>query len=206
LTAVFLTLIGQEGIFYHTLGDEIWGLSCISHRPGGNMNCGDNNKDWDSHDDGKTIFCEVLDNGKLPCKAHQTDAGFDLFAAEDLVIRSGQITRTLLDIRLHLPKDTYVEFVSKSGLGLSGLLIFASVIDEEYRGVPSVVCTNLTSKTDTFYGKEILVPGEPIVIKKGQKIAQMIPYPFSTNYRVEQVQKVSSDTSRSENGFGSSGK
>jgi dUTPase len=66
--------------------------------------------------------------------------------------------------------------------------------------------TNLSYNRDHFYGKEVLIPGEPIQIKKGQKIAQGIIHPFGKIYRIQQVLHISTETCRGEGGFGSSGK
>ena len=141
--------------------------------------------------DSYQIDVEVLENGYLPIKAHQTDAGIDLFVTEDVTITQGNITKHPLNIRLKLPKGTYMEITSKSGLGLKGLLVYAGIIDEEYRGIPHVICTNLTDKS--------------IILKKGQKIAQMIPHPFSSEYYINRIDKIDLDTNRGTGGFGSSG-
>jgi dUTP pyrophosphatase len=140
------------------------------------------------------IEVEVLENGKLPTKAHPSDAGIDVYATEDIYIQPGQVMKHPLNIRMKLPTSCYLEITSKSGLGAKGLLVYAGVIDPAYRGIPHVVMCNL----NTF-------DNIPIYIKKGEKLAQMIPYPFSTLYYVEQVDHVSTDTDRAEGGFGSSG-
>lgn len=158
--------------------------------------------EWDDN----TILCEVMEDGKLPIKAHITDAGFDLFATSDIEVRAGEIVKHPLNIRLQLLPGTYMEITSKSGLGSKGLLVYAGIIDESYRGIPHVVMTNLCYSEDHFYGKTILSPGEPIIIKKGQKVAQGIIHPFGKPYKIIQVLHVSTDTSRGEGGFGSSGR
>jgi len=149
------------------------------------------------------IKCEVLDGGTLPCKAHATDAGFDVFATSDFVIYPGQVMKHPLNIRLQLPANTYASIESKSGLGAKGLLVFAGVIDQNYRGIPHVVMTNLRSADEQ--GAWLSLDESKIVIKKGQKLAQLIPYPFSTTYYVTQVDTVDTNTDRATGGFGSSG-
>ncbi len=137
------------------------------------------------------IDVEVLEGGMLPTKAHKTDAGFDLYASEDVTLIRGQITKHPLNIKLKLPANTYARIETKSGLGSRGMLVYAGIIDEEYRGIPHVVCTLLTP--------------DPLIIKKGQKIAQLIMEPYSPKFIMQQVESVSIDTSRSSGGFGSSG-
>src|ERR1035438_5414902 len=80
------------------------------------------------------IEVEILGDGKLPYKANPTDAGFDLFATSDITIFPGQVQKHPLNIRLKLPRGTWGEITSKSGLGSRGLLVYAGVIDQEYRG------------------------------------------------------------------------
>ena len=145
----------------------------------------------------KEMYCievEVLDGGKLPFKAHATDAGFDLFATSDIEIIPGQIMKHPLNIKMKLPRGTYAQIESKSGLGSKGLLVYAGVIDESYRGVPHVVGANLN-----------IHEGKPIVIKAGQKLAQMTMRPHANEYFIEQVESVDTNTDRGEGGFGSSG-
>lgn len=147
------------------------------------------------------IQVEVLPGGKLPHKANSTDAGFDVFATEDITIYPGEVLKHPLNIRMKIPTGCYLSIESKSGLGARGLLVFAGVIDEGYRGIPHVVMTNLLY-TEYKCGDMV---NQPIVIRKGDKLAQIIPFPFSTAYFMTQVESVDTDTSRSTGGFGSSG-
>ncbi len=141
------------------------------------------------------ILCELVGiHSTLPTKAHETDAGFDLYATSDITIQPGEIVKHPLNIRLQLPYGTWAEIASKSGLGSKGLLVFAGVIDEGYRGIPHVIMTNLNHKD-----------GVPIEIKQYQKIAQLIMSPFHHNYEMEQAFSISSNTSRGSGGFGSTG-
>lgn len=146
------------------------------------------------------IKCEVLEGGTLPCKAHASDAGFDVFATDDITIYPGQVQKHPLNIKLEIPSGAYVSIESKSGLGAKGLLVYAGVIDQNYRGVPHVVMSNIKLTADDGSTNSL-----PLVIKKGQKLAQLIPYPFTTAYQVRQVESVGETTDRGSGGFGSSG-
>jgi dUTP pyrophosphatase len=110
-----------------------------------------------------------------------------------------------LNIRLELPPGTWAEITSKSGLGARGLLVYAGVIDQAYRGIPHVVFTNLWMIHGLDEDGIPLMRTQPIVIKKGEKLAQMILSPYSDNFYLTQVESVSTDTDRSTEGFGSSG-
>jgi len=140
------------------------------------------------------IEVELLVDGKLPFKAHKTDAGFDLFATREIYIAQGQIIKHPLNIKMKLPKGTYAQITSKSGLGSKGLLVFAGIIDESYRGIPHVVCTNLNSDNNGL-----------IKIEKDQKLAQLIMHSYNSNYYMVEVESISDDTVRGSSGFGSSG-
>lgn len=137
------------------------------------------------------IKVEVLDGGQMPYKAHKSDAGYDLIASEDVTFSQGEVMKHPLNIKMCLPKGTYAHIKGKSGLGSKGLSLLAEIVDENYRGIPHIVAT--------------CVVDSPIIIKKGQKIAQLIMHPFSPNYSMVQVDSVDDDTDRGAGGFGSSG-
>jgi len=150
------------------------------------------------------IEVEILENGRLPSKAHTSDAGFDLFATEDVALHPGEVKKHPLNIKLKLPKGTWAEITTKSGLGSKGQLVYAGVIDQEYRGVIHVIMTNLNLVEKDCNGV-LTECQEPILIKKGQKIAQLIMNPYSDQYYMTQVDKVNTDTTRGAGGFGSTG-
>ncbi len=144
---------------------------------------------------------EVLEDGKLPTKAHATDAGWDLYATCDIHLYPGQVIRHPLNIKLKLPRSSWAEITTKSGLGSKGQLVYAGVIDEAYRGVPHVVMTNVMHVNER--GMRM---NDPLIIKKGEKVAQLIMNPYSSSYFITQVDKVDTNTDRGAGGFGSSGK
>jgi dUTP pyrophosphatase len=150
------------------------------------------------------IEVEVLDGGKLPTKAHLTDAGFDVFATSDVLIYPGQIIKHPLNIKMALPANSWARIETKSGLGSKGMLVFAGVVDEGYRNIPHVIATNLATTTDDENGN-MTFNQTPIMIKKGEKIAQITMEPHSTSFFMVQVDRVDINTSRGEGGFGSSG-
>jgi dUTP pyrophosphatase len=151
------------------------------------------------------IEVEVLGDGKLPSKKHKSDAGWDLYATSDIQIYPGQVLKHPLNIKMKLPKGTWCEITSKSGLGAQGLLVFAGVIDEEYRGIPHVVMSNIWIIKELDDEGCPLMRIEPIVIKKHEKLAQLIMNPYSSEFYIEQVESVDTDTARSTGGFGSTG-
>lgn len=159
------------------------------------------------------IEVKVEEGGKLPSKVRKTDAGFDVYATEDVTLHPGQSHKMPLNIRLKLPEGTYAEITTKSGLGSKGHLVRAGIIDEEYRGIVHVIHSNVaTNFPFTLHedGRDLtdnsnFTRPQPIEIKKGQKVAQMIIHPYSTEYFIEEVSEMDMNTSRGEGGFGSTG-
>lgn len=130
--------------------------------------------------------------GQLPFKKNITDAGFDLITPYDVEIPFGKIVKVPLNIRMQLPSGSWARIETKSGLGSKGMLVYAGVIDQGYRGVPHVIMTNLNE-------------GTVIKVKAGQKLAQMTMNPHNLEFYIEQVESVDTDTVRGEGGFGSTG-
>lgn len=157
-------------------------------------------------DDAFKIEVKVEADGKLPSKVRFTDAGFDLFATEDIALYPGQSGKTPLNIRLKLPQNTYAEITTKSGLGSRGHAVRAGIIDEEYRGVINVIHSNVALIEGLDPDGLPLMFTAPLIIKKGEKIAQLIMHPYNNAYFIEEVEDMDMNTSRGEGGFGSTGK
>lgn len=152
------------------------------------------------------INVKVEEGGKTPFKVNKTDAGFDLYATEDINILPGQVRKTPLNIRLELPKSTWANVVSKSGLGAKGLLVYAGVIDQEYRGIVHVIMSNINVIQGLDSDGFPLMNTDPIVIKKGEKCAQLIMSPYTDQYYMNEVEELDLNTARGTGGFGSTGK
>lgn len=124
----------------------------------------------------------------MPTKAHTTDAGFDIYSAEDVVIQPKQRKTVCTGISLQMP-DNYAGLIwPRSGLSVKkGLDVLAGVIDSGYRG-EIMVCLYNTSF-------------EAVKIKHGDKIAQII---FQEVPCVSMIPMATLDSSqRGDNGFGS---
>jgi dUTP pyrophosphatase len=133
---------------------------------------------------------------KIPTKAHESDAGFDLYSDEEKIIPPMSRATVHTGIAIQIPeipesnKDIYVRIAPRSGLSVkSGIDIFAGVIDREYIG-ELIICMFNSSK-------------EEFKVNKGDKIAQMIPTLIYKDNLLE-VQELE-ETRRGEKGFGSSG-
>lgn len=158
------------------------------------------------YSDAYRIEVKVEVDGKLPHKVRVSDAGFDLFATEDIKLYPGQSGKTPLNVRLKLPLNTYAEITTKSGLGSKGHSVRAGIIDEEYRGVINVIHSNVALIAGLDQDGLPLMNTEPLIIKKGDKLAQLIVHPYNKQYFIEEVQDIDMNTSRGEGAFGSTGK
>ena len=91
----------------------------------------------------------MLDDGaKMPNRAHDTDAGLDLFSRETKVIpaRGSAIFDT--GVHIELPQNTVGFLKSKSGLNVKHGILSEGVIDVGYTG--SIVA-KLYNNSDTDY-------------------------------------------------------
>jgi len=126
---------------------------------------------------------------KLPLRAHEGDAGYDLSCLEGFELKPQQRKLIKTGIKIAIPQNFYGRIAPRSGLALKfGIDVMAGVIDSNYRGEIGVVLINLSSE-DVFF-------------EKGEKIAQLI---------IENCQKVDwlktedlEETERNSKGYGSS--
>jgi dUTP pyrophosphatase len=129
----------------------------------------------------------------LPSYAHAGDAGMDLYAAEDAVLRPGERALVATGIAVAIPEGFAGFVLPRSGSaihrGLS-LVNAPGLIDSHYRGEVKVVAINLD-------------PRDPIVISRGDKVAQLVIQPVVLAELLEVAEL--DETARGEGGFGSTG-
>ena len=147
------------------------------------------------------LFIQILDedNATVPTRENLTDAGLDLYAAEDVLIErikpdyNDDDHRVLVStgIACEIPPGLGLFLWDRSGLSVKhGIHRVAGVIDSSYRGEIKVALVNLTS--------------DPYQIHKGDKIAQGVLAPII----IPRIRIVSdlSESKRGKKGFGSSGR
>ena len=133
----------------------------------------------------------VLDSGAVaPTRAHDTDAGLDLYSMEDVTLIAGRSAIIHTGVHIQLPHGYGGLLVSKSGLNVLHDITSTGLIDEGYTGEIVVKLYNHGS--------------ENYNIKKGDKITQLVLIPVAYE-DVEIVDSLDS-SERGSNGFGSSGK
>ena len=147
-------------------------------------------------------FIKIHPNAKIPKAAHEKgDAGFDLFAVEDITLLNGEVTIVTTGLQLADAPETYnteyyLDVRSRSGLSRKLIFPVTGTVDVDYRGVVGVVLANL--------GKE------PYHVKAGERIAQMVIQKIFANssftdVTFEETDQITS-TERGDAGYGSSGR
>ena len=133
----------------------------------------------------------MLDQGAvMPTRAHDTDAGLDLYAMEGGVIPACGSASFDTGVHCAIPKGYVGLLTSKSGLMSNDEITSRGTIDADYRGSIQAILFNHSHK--------------PVRIETGQKITQMVILPIITPEPVL-ADKLEA-TARGSQGFGSTGK
>lgn len=134
----------------------------------------------------------------LPSRAHDGDAGVDLYSSVNVELAPGQRSLVGTGIAVAIPHGMVGLIHPRSGLAArSGLSIVNTpgTVDAGYRGEIKVALINLD-------------PTTPIVIRRGDRIAQLLVQRVELPdlVEVESFDEAGlAETSRGEGGYGSSG-
>lgn len=132
----------------------------------------------------------LKEGAKLPKYGSEGAAGLDLFSNQNCQLEPGERAAIKTDISMEIPEHHVGLIWDRSGHALKrGLHTLAGVIDSDYRGNIAVIVLNTSN--------------EPIVIEKGQKIAQMLIQSY-TRFEIADSQELDT-TIRGDGGFGSTG-
>lgn len=130
----------------------------------------------------------------LPSRAHEGDAGLDLYACESAHIGPGERWGVGTGVGVEIPEGHAGLVLPRSGLARDhgiALVNAPGLIDSGYRGELRVLLLN----TD---------PAETFRIEPGDRIAQLVVTPIAVAEPVEA--SALTETVRGEGGFGSSGR
>jgi dUTP pyrophosphatase len=130
------------------------------------------------------------ENAFMPTRAHETDAGLDLYSPIDAVVFGNSSRCIDTGVHIELPKNTAGFLKSKSGLNVKYGITSEGVIDVGYTGSIRVKLYNNT--------------GEPYYFKRGDKISQLVILPILTP-NLELAEELE-ETERGNGGFGSTGR
>lgn len=143
------------------------------------------------------IYFYKTDNGIIPTKKYDNDAGWDLYSTETFELLPFQ--RKVIDFKVGIAKHekTHWNFVgiikTRSSMGLKGLEVSnAGVIDMDYTGTIRAIFINNSNL--------------PIKIDENDRIAQIVflPIPYITILESDNIDN--DNKKRGSNGFGSTGK
>lgn len=133
----------------------------------------------------------VHPNALLPERAHDTDAGLDVFAIENGAIHPGRDLLVRTGIEMAIPDGWCAVVTPKSGRAVKNkVVVGARLIDSDYRGELLIHLFNHE-------------PDLPFTFGIGEKIAQLIVIPCWTGQ--PEVVEYLMDTERGEGRMGSTG-
>jgi dUTP pyrophosphatase len=138
------------------------------------------------------IKMQKVSDVPTPSYAHRGDSGVDLYAAEDYLIKPMERRLIPTGLKLEIPYGYEGQVRPKSGLAIThGISHVNAVgtIDSSYRGEIKVPVINFSDK--------------PYKIEKGKKIGQLV-FARVEEAVFEEAGELS-NTTRNDNGFGSTG-
>ena len=165
----------------------------------------------------KINFKKLSSTAITPRKANYNDAGFDLYADEDVTLAYGETKAIATNIALELPDGYMADVRPRSGLTRdTALRVQYGTVDAGFRGGIGIICDNVDNlyKVKTIDNKlhaiitgdqdAILTYNTAIEIKRGDKIAQLVIQ------KIPDIELIEADelneTARGAGGFGSTGK
>lgn len=138
------------------------------------------------------VIIQKVANVEAPAKAHDTDAGLDLYVPEGqtCLVRRGAVYTIDLGVRVAIPDGYYGQLTLRSSAGAKGLTMphGVGVIDSGYRGNVKVLVAALA---------------EPVLVAARDRICQLIIRKLPAIEWESGV--VDDNTSRGQGGFGSTG-
>ncbi len=162
------------------------------------------------------IPCQLEEGVQLPTYAHNTDAGLDIYAREEITINPGETKIIGTGIRMAIPEGYAVLIQPRSGQSVKTKLRIANtpgLIDSGYRDEIGVIIENIEppfkdieyefDDNGEIHIKSIL-HGQAYTIAEGQRFAQMrlVQVPKALFTEVESVGEIGEDRG---GGFGSTG-
>lgn len=162
------------------------------------------------------IPCEVAEGVKVPVYVHETDAGMDIFANDEITLAPGETKIIGTGIKVAIPDGYALLIQPRSGQSAKTKLRIANtpgLIDSGYRDEIGVIMENIEppfkdidyefDENGEIHIKSIL-HGEAYTIAPGQRFAQMrlVQVPKANFVQVESVGEIGEDRG---GGFGSTG-
>ncbi|MEL6183227.1 MAG: dUTP diphosphatase [Myxococcota bacterium] len=138
---------------------------------------------------------------RMPEKAHEHDAGWDIFATQEGFVCEGCIETFSTGLQFDVPPGWEVQIRSRSGLARKHGIALANgvgTIDSNYSGIVAVMLTKLGA------GDRDDPEESAYQIAAGDKIAQAVIYPVFGSMELRDHPHFTGE--RGETGFGDSGR
>ena len=135
------------------------------------------------------IVVPVKRGAKLPYRASEGAAGYDMYSPHDATLRAGTITAVPLGLSMKLPHAHFLQLCGRSSLEKKGLLLVGGVVDSDFVGEIHALIFNSTR--------------QDFNISKGQRICQGILLKYTSD-KFQHVDQLHS-TARGTRCFGSTG-
>lgn len=164
----------------------------------------------------------LSDNATKPKRAYDS-AGYDIYAAETVILEPQEKALVATDLAVNIPKGYVGLLTSRSGVSSkTHLVVETGKIDAGYQGHMKINVKNdcrdynpfkmhTNCVTRDISGSIIQPPYikhhetlDKYLIKKGDRLAQLVIVPIWTP-ELETVKEFSNETTRGQKGFGSSG-
>lgn len=140
----------------------------------------------------RALYTRLDPGAILPSRAYSGDAGFDLYTQEETLVPAGQFVDVPVGCAVQFPDDVWGLIIGRSStVRKLDLMVVPGVIDTGYRG-------------PLFAGTRSL-RDDDYIVKKGERIAQLIPFPNLAQGMHATPVDVLASSDRGEAGFGSSG-
>jgi len=128
----------------------------------------------------------------LPCKAHPTDAGFDLAIPMYQSLEPHEQVMIDLEFVIEIPTGWYGQVLGRSSIFQRGISVHPGVIDADYRGSVRLLVRNERPVPQTF--------------QRGDRLAQLMFLPVPRLTLVSVAFEALSKTARGQGGLGSTGR
>ena len=156
----------------------------------------------------------------MPERHHDTDAGYDIYAAETKILEPQQKALVSTDLAVNIPKGYVGLLTSRSGVSSkTHLVVETGKIDAGFQGhmkikvknelvifSPSFYTTNevIDLNNNSKYHNSDLQKHGSYIIHKGDRLAQLVIVPIWTP-ELQEVKDFSNESARGNKGFGSTG-
>lgn len=136
-----------------------------------------------------------------PHKAHQDDAGLDLYIQDDVYAKDADFTHMTLTVDtgvcVKIPEGYCGLVCPRSGLAMQGIAPILGVVDAGYTGTIKI--------TIPVGGQLLNNPVDPlhVLFSRGDRVAQLVVVPIAQTVCIPVTEF--DETERGENGFGSTG-